>query len=71
MSFLPFCQSAQARLQLGQGLPAFLGKQGLRCPQLRLERGLQHRPQAQALLDRHAAQQACFFLFCEFPTLSQ
>jgi len=55
MAFLPVCQSAQARLQLGQGLSAFLGKQGLRRPQLRLERGLQHRPLPQAFLDRHAA----------------
>jgi hypothetical protein len=56
MSFLPFYQSAQARLQLGQGLLAFLGKQGLGRPQLRLEGGLQHRPLPQAFLDRHAAQ---------------
>jgi len=34
---LPFCQSAQARLQLGQGLPAFLYKQSLRRQQVRLE----------------------------------
>jgi len=40
ISCLPFCQSSESRLKLGQGCPTFLGEQGFCRLQLRFERGL-------------------------------